>query len=136
MRVALEEDFSIEPLLAGMGYSPDDLAHRAYWDNKVFTSQGVGVLWGISSVPMKYYTNDNGNGRSQILLNMKDGQIILINVTTTYSFAELLSWFFGAILMNIIIVPFIIFIPWNLYLMFGRVTGLYGWVEKTPVLVF
>jgi len=135
MKAPLDGYFSIEPLLAEIGYAPEDVDRYIYWVTEVYGSVYHGQMIFDSSAT-RYSTCGNDNSKNQILLNMKDGQVILINVNVTYTPAELLRWFGGAILMNIVIVPFIVFIPWNLYLMFGRITGLYGWTDVTPVLSF
>ena len=74
---------SLEPMLAELGYTPQDIARRDYWDN--FSVNGlvghVTLLYGGSAYPHRFSTHSNGYGHSQILFNMKDGQIILVNVT-------------------------------------------------------
>ena len=92
LRVSNEERFTLDALLAGAGYTADDVARYAYWDNK--TSGTAGILF--SSSPRSFSTNNNGTGASQILLNMNDGRVILINVSVEYnnSFGRKLLGFF------------------------------------------
>ena len=76
MEASMTSTASLSPaaLLADAGYTPADIDKLAYWDNKSTGGERLEILYGFS-------THGNGTGKSQILLNMKDGRVILINVT-------------------------------------------------------
>jgi hypothetical protein len=80
-----KDNLSLESMMAERGYTPEDVARHAYWDN--FSVNGlvahVGLLYdrGRTGYPYLFETNGNGRGQSQILYNMADGQVILVNVT-------------------------------------------------------
>jgi len=131
-----------EPLLAKEGYTPDDIAYRAYWD--VFCVNGlvgpVGILYGYPS-PVYFDTGFNGMGESQILYNMEDGQVILINVTIKDSLINRLDRFELLYFSYQSTVNF----PWNiLVLLFAPVDWVMNWFYRlfspthqvTPFLTF
>jgi hypothetical protein len=84
MSVTTNEHFSIAPLLADLGYTPEDIERSTNWDIKISAwdwdadaAKTMPILYGGGA---SYQTPGNGRGVSQILLNMKDGQVILINL--------------------------------------------------------
>lgn len=148
--VLMEDRFSIEPLLKDAGYASDDVVHYAYWD--VTNHNGLTFPVEILSncgifTPPEFESNHNGSGEGQILLNMKDGQVILINVTVKRSFAlglwELYHYFFFRSIPDDYVVRSQER-PWNiLVLLFTPVDWILNGMAKlrsthnvTPALVF
>ena len=68
---------SLLPMLEELGYAAGDIALAVHWDIKT-ELKNMTVLYGSGSY--RYATHGNGEAHSQILLNMADGQIILVNL--------------------------------------------------------
>lgn len=79
------DNIFLEPLLAKEGYTEGDVAQFAYWATKsISPDPDAEILYGGNwRNPLFYETTLRGE--SQILLNMKDGQIVLFNVTAKRS---------------------------------------------------
>ncbi|MCL1952270.1 MAG: hypothetical protein FWF60_05520 [Oscillospiraceae bacterium] len=142
--MATKDSLSLLPLLEEMGYTADDIAQAAHWDVKV--EMKLTVLYGGR---YSYQTHGNGGAYSQILLNMTDGQIILVNVKIANpkeSWSEFWSGFGKKMLVPfaffmhpmgwlfIPVAPVIILFQWILWLIEPLIPTKY--IDVTPALAF
>jgi len=74
------KNIPIAPTLTAAGYTLVDVDKYAFWTTKIATNTGSSTL--LRGSLDGFYT-DEYTGEGQILLNMRDGKIILINVTIT-----------------------------------------------------
>ena len=149
--ILMEDHFSIEPLLAEAGYISGDVVHYAFWD--VFNVNGLSYPVEILSdcgifTPPEFASHHNGTGESQILLNMKDGQNILIRVTVKDSFVlslwDICFYFFFELIPDSFRMRSQEW-PWNMlvllftpadWILNGVETLVRGTLDVTPALVF
>lgn len=134
------DTLSLVPLLEDEGYAAEDISFAVHWDVK--TSMPLTILYGGCA---SYSTHGNGTAFSQVLFNMKDDQIILVNITvedpketwkefglkmlTPFAFfLTPIGWVF------IPVAPLIILVQWILWLIEPLLPTKYH--EATPALVF
>ena len=137
MTVPSEGEFTLDQPLAGLGYTPEEIARCAYWDNC-----GINGLVGHVKILYRwnsgvFHTNDNGSGESQILLNMKDGQIILFNVTIKDSLIQQIDRRFPGLVKDGLLRKVLVFLctPADRFLdWLSRL--IYPTHQVTPVLTF
>ena len=74
-----EQYFSVAPVLADLGYTLADIDKCIYWETKMAENPGMRMMYGSGSAG-SFHLSFNSFGKCQILLNMEDGQIILVNL--------------------------------------------------------
>jgi len=135
--MGIEDNVSIEPLLADLGYTIEDVDCLAVWDND---STRHGKLYAMNTPPYTISTHNNGTGSGQLLLNMTDGQIILFNVTIEFAPGRILRVIRGyaRIFLGTIFSPFILLAPLLIPLLLFEMIGMLFYRPQylPPILVF